>query len=98
MPIKTKRSSYSNSTSHKNSLSFVSSLKDGMGFGAGSSIAHNTIGRLFQQDQDKNETKINKDCKTIISEYKSCLDKVNYGISASPICSSIEDQFIQKCT
>jgi len=44
--------------------SMSNTVKEGLAFGIGSSVAHNTISRLFKSN----------DCSGILEEYKQCLN------------------------
>jgi hypothetical protein len=44
--------------------SMLNTVKEGIAFGIGSSVAHNTISRLFNS----------YDCSGILEEYKQCLN------------------------
>jgi len=52
---------------------FASSMKQGFGFGVGSSIAHTIVGNLLP----KTPTHTKKNCDPILSEYNQCFTNAN---------------------
>jgi hypothetical protein len=93
-PMSPNSSSYPSSPASSSSPSLFDSMKQGFGFGVGSSIAHKAVDSLFNSPvSDKNNGKeidvIKKDVNLNTSElyelYNKCLEETNRDIKCNDI-------------
>jgi hypothetical protein len=54
------------------SNSILSTIKEGFAFGVGSSVAHNTVSRLFNSSSSTTDTK-NTQCDIKLKDYEECV-------------------------
>lgn len=70
------------------------SVKQGFGFGLGSSIAHSFMGTSNNNSFNGTSTKTNSNCETIKNEYNKCMLENKYN-DPQNTCYKLEKEFEQ---